>query len=1078
VDEDFLMDNENRDPGATNASGAVGGDGSSWWTAELRESAVSELAALPRVPHLGRLWNLSVPEEDFVQLLARPACALLEASAAGRGLSEKSLGLLVLLIDSLVREWQQAGPLGAVLVDHVIKHAALTPIVARVFAAVDAAAASAPADGATVAVAQEMLADFLRADAAELARSTESAKNVEAFLLQLATLRPALLLACVDDVLGFLQTESYVLRNAVVQCVGRVISAAAELGDESEEAGTPLVDEATRTTLLGMLLQRVEDVSSYTRSKTLQVWCDLVEARAVPSALFAPMATAAVGRLRDRTAAVRKYAVALLTAALRFNPYGPALPARELTEALEKIGADAEDTAQALRETIAFVEQLHLAIAPMDIMTRGSKSDAIEVVQFYTACAQFQLDAAADGFRRILPLIWSKEAGIRDAIVHAYYTVHIQPAEESLLTGDAKSKAAMRSLRKAYATTQMVRLALGDLGAEASMEALLMALAEAKHLGAAELAALLDIASRAVPGASPADAALAARATAMIAAKLGESELRCGRPAWARLLRLVESAVPAETAETAAETAEAMTIAGSAVEAMLLAHRAGQHARIPNSDASLRAIVSVVTVPLVPMAAVERWMHASEHAVALMFAQCELPLLVAKELVLARHRALLHEQNSLQEAMLLHVLGLVALQTRAHVEDIQAHLTRSKSRSNKPSSASSEDATAADGGGGVTDKLEEELGVVAMQEENEAEWIASVLDNELIHGSATFLGAYGEYVKLATQRAVAAAPPAAADARAGDVAPQRFHETLLARAAALCLSRFMVCSREYCQANLLLLHTAFRRSPLVSVRATAAVALGDLHARYPNLLEPWSPHFNGALRDESVDVRKSTMMVLTHMTLNDMMKARTFVSEIAARLEDPDVRIRDLARSFFTELSQKNNELYNVLPDILSCLSSGGMPSNGFRRVVRFLFGFVQKERQVESFVEKLCHRFQKVKTTTDSIDSLADLVYCITLLGHSEKTVRKMIELGKCYSDMLVHDAVLQPLQQLAARLRKSSAKDSLRVQAEEWESHLLAWAEGKELDTAGLSVVTTSTDGSEEGEKPSSAADGIELL
>ena len=46
-------------------------------------------------------------------------------------------------------------------------------------------------------------------------------------------------------------------------------------------------------------------------------------------------------------------------------------------------------------------------------------------------------------------------------------------------------------------------------------------------------------------------------------------------------------------------------------------------------------------------------------------------------------------------------------------------------------------------------------------------------------------------------------------------------------------------------------------------------------------------------------------MVLTHLILNDMMKVRSHISQLALRLQDDDARIAALAQLFFHELSRK-----------------------------------------------------------------------------------------------------------------------------------------------------------------------------
>lgn len=67
------------------------------------------------------------------------------------------------------------------------------------------------------------------------------------------------------------------------------------------------------------------------------------------------------------------------------------------------------------------------------------------------------------------------------------------------------------------------------------------------------------------------------------------------------------------------------------------------------------------------------------------------------------------------------------------------------------------------------------------------------------------------------------------------------------------------------------------------------------------------------LRDDSSHVRKNTLMVLTHLILNDMVKVKGQISEMATCLEDKDSRISDLTKLFFLELSKKvRKSLYEI----------------------------------------------------------------------------------------------------------------------------------------------------------------------
>jgi len=59
------------------------------------------------------------------------------------------------------------------------------------------------------------------------------------------------------------------------------------------------------------------------------------------------------------------------------------------------------------------------------------------------------------------------------------------------------------------------------------------------------------------------------------------------------------------------------------------------------------------------------------------------------------------------------------------------------------------------------------------------------------------------------------------------------------------------------------------------------------------------------LRDESAAVRKCTLIVMTRLILNDMVKVKGQISEIAVCLVDEEHQIRQLAMQFFSELANK-----------------------------------------------------------------------------------------------------------------------------------------------------------------------------
>ncbi|KAL4554468.1 hypothetical protein LXL04_039298 [Taraxacum kok-saghyz] len=206
------------------------------------------------------------------------------------------------------------------------------------------------------------------------------------------------------------------------------------------------------------------------------------------------------------------------------------------------------------------------------------------------------------------------------------------------------------------------------------------------------------------------------------------------------------------------------------------------------------------------------------------------------------------------------------------------------------------------------------------------------------------------------------------------------------------------------EANLQLLFTVVESAPSETVRSNCTIALGDLAVRFPNLLEPWTENMYARLHDPSVSVRTNAVLVLSQLILNDMMKVKGHINEMAMRLEDENKRISNLAKLFFNELSKKgNNPIYNLLPDILGKLSNQDLKRESFFNIMQFLIGSIKKDKQMEALVEKLCHRFSGV---TDA-RQWENISYCLSQLSFTDKGIKKLIDLFKVYEHVLSNETV-----------------------------------------------------------------------
>jgi condensin complex subunit 1 len=259
-------------------------------------------------------------------------------------------------------------------------------------------------------------------------------------------------------------------------------------------------------------------------------------------------------------------------------------------------------------------------------------------------------------------------------------------------------------------------------------------------------------------------------------------------------------------------------------------------------------------------------------------------------------------------ARFLFLLGQGALGSLVFVEKIASLAKAAKAKSsekaalaaeNKKTKSKAESAEAEDG----ADAMEEQMGLAASADAEHDMKYNFIVENQLVLNNLL-----SKFVPLVSF--------VVANQKGG------FAHQLLRKTSILTLCRLMSISSALCEANLPLLFTVLDKESSEFIRTTTLIALADLAFRFPNALEPWNAHLYSRLSDKSELVRYNTLTVLTHLVLNDMIKVKGQVTNIVVCLSDPSQKIRDLAKLFFTKLSDRsNNPVYNLLGDIIANLS-------------------------------------------------------------------------------------------------------------------------------------------------------------
>ncbi|KAG6852317.1 hypothetical protein C0991_000953 [Blastosporella zonata] len=306
---------------------------------------------------------------------------------------------------------------------------------------------------------------------------------------------------------------------------------------------------------------------------------------------------------------------------------------------------------------------------------------------------------------------------------------------------------------------------------------------------------------------------------------------------------------------------------------------------------------------------------------------------------------------------------------------------------------------AASKGGPQVSKDGEELDQVAGNAEDEiGEQIAAVRETELLYGERSLLAIYGPMLVHICG------------------SPHKFKNRTLRAAATLSFSKFLCVSSQFCDANHSLLFKILETSRDADIRSNIVIALGDVAVSFNNIIDENSNELYKGLSDKNLVVKKNTLMVLTHLILNGMIKVKGQLGEMAKCLEDPEPRIADLAKLFFKELSTKENAIYNNLPDVISHLSTGdhAVDEETFQSTLKYIFTFIEKEKQAENIVEKLCQRFH----LSEEPRQWRDISYCLSLLPFkSERSVKKLIEGLQFYRDKLHEPKVFERFQEILGK-------------------------------------------------------------
>ncbi|KAL8900106.1 MAG: hypothetical protein Q9192_001238 [Flavoplaca navasiana] len=873
-------------------------------------------------------------------------------------------------------------------------------------------------------------------------------KSVSAFMVKLSELAPRLVIKQMMLLIKFLDSEAYILRCAVIEVCGNLISDLSKQEERGENYKTQI------NGFFDVLEERFLDTNPYCRSRDIQVFMKLCDLEQKFPKRRQTAAQLAARSLEDKSSNVRRNAIKLLGKLVSTHPFsvmhGGQLSYTEWNQRLEAVQVElnalkpptgspglaegeaivdtalldeatevdaqpkestsltdeqkaamvkkaAEDAATAemmnrlqltrkyYSEALRFIQVLHDATPVIcQLLSSKNKSEVIEAMDFFVIVDAYKIEAARTGIRRMLRLIWTKGnsdegKGVQTHLIDCYRGLFFA-APDTFSENDAAN----------YVARNMISLTFGASPAElTSLEQLLSTMMKSQHISELVITKLWqvygvqkqEISKNQRRGAIIVLGMLAQAEPDIVIKEMG-TMLRIGLgPLGQTDLALAKYTCVAlrRINPTKRQTKDTTAIAP----------------KLPNDHAVLNRLASMVEI----ISDSKEWFGVAEQAISAIYTLSKHPDSLCSDILRRKTRHVFQQQGSSQNtdvmegveehnglatpppdeptkkqkpplalAQLLFIVGHIAIKQIVHLELCELEFKRRKAEKekNKPSNVSPVKGAPAE---------QDELDLIGGTTEDDfTEAMTHIRERELLYGSNSLLSHYA---------------PLVTEICANNT---KYDDDDLQAAATLCMAKLMCVSSEYCEKNLPLLITILEKSQNAVTRSNVVIALGDMAVCFNHLIDENTDFLYRRLNDKDSSVKRTCLMTLTFLILAGQVKVKGQLGEMAKCLEDPDKRIADLSRMFFTELATKDNAVYNQFIDMFSHLSAAtDLEESSLKRIIKFLASFIEKDKHAKQLADKLAARLGRC----DNERQWDDIACALSLLQHKNEEIQKTVSAG-----------------------------------------------------------------------------------
>ncbi|EEP82109.1 conserved hypothetical protein [Uncinocarpus reesii 1704] len=879
---------------------------------------------------------------------------------------------------------------------------------------------------------------------------TKGPKSVSIFITKLAELAPRLVIKQMTLLAKQLDSEAYTLRCAVIEVCGNLITDLSKQDERSESAKTQInsffdvleerfldvnpfcrcraiqvymrlsdLDQKfpkRRQTAAELACRSLEDRSSHVRRNAIKLLAKLVSTH--------PFSVMHGGQLSYKEWEARLEAVETELNALKPPPETPGLAevglenahidsellddATQLPDespsktprmseeqkaaAIKRAEEEAATSEMLARlqltrkyylEAIRFIEVLHSASSTVSqLLSSRNKSEVIEAMDFFVMLDAYKVETARSGIRRMLRLIWTKGnsdegKGVQNHLIDCYKTLFFD-APDSFSPNDAAN----------YIARNMISLTYGASPAElTSLEQLLSMMMKAGHIPDSVIVKLWQvygIQKREISKTQRRGAIIVLGMLALADPEVVVKEIEA-------MLRIGLGGLGRADLILAKYTCIALRRMKSGRQAKV---KDAVSPKLPNDHAVLMKLAAMMEI----VSESKEWYGVAEQAINAIYALAKHPDSLCSDVVRRKTKSIFQphaasgdpassvnteirprtpdtpqhvsrKSSPVGLSQLLFIVGHIAIKQIVHLELCEQEFKRRKAEQEKNKVANSISQNQDDA------PVDDELDLIGGTTEDDfTEAMAHIRERELLFGTRSLLANFG---------------PLVAEICANN---NTYSDRNLQAAATICMAKLMCVSSEYCESNLPLLITIMERSEDPIVRSNAVIALGDMAVCFNHLIDENTDFLYRRLNDNDVSVKRTCLMTLTFLILAGQVKVKGQLGEMAKCLEDEDKKVADLARMFFTELATKDNAVYNHFVDMFSLLSAEqNLADDALRRIIKFLAGFVEKDRHAKQLADKLAARLARC----DTEKQWNDVAYALSLLPHKNEEIIKTVSAG-----------------------------------------------------------------------------------